>query len=285
VADFEHLAVRSQEPIETTPYDRWTFPDGSDFLLLYRTSEKYILRFPDLADFEIAHDSSRVTCTPAPNVPEATIAHLYLNQVLPLILSHKGKLVLHGSAVDAEGSAIAFVGNSGRGKSTLAASFAVDGCPFLTDDGMVLEAEVSAYMVLPSHPSVRLYQDSQEALMPRDAPTAPAVHYTSKSRFIAGSALPHCAQPRPLRAIYFLGEGTAQDVAIRRLNPAPALASLLQHAFILDVDDRPGVGAHFDRLAKLADEAACFRLDYPRCYQNLPTVLKAIRAHTTSQSG
>jgi hypothetical protein len=277
VADFELLAARMQEPIECTPYDRWPSPDGTDFSIFYRSSDGYIIRFPGLADFEIAADSFLVTCTPAPGVPEESVFHLYRNQILPLILSKKGKLVLHGSAVDAAGSAVAFLGASGRGKSTLAASFAVTGCRFLTDDGLVLERANSAYLVMPSHPSLRLWKDSQDALLPRDTPTAPAVHYTTKCRFVAGSKLGYCDQPRPLGAIYFLGEGQAGDVAIRRLNPAPALACLMQHSFILDVGDRAGVGAHFDRLTRLANEAACFHLDYPRCYENLPTVLRSIR--------
>ena len=186
--------------------------------------------------------------------------------------------------MDAEGFAVAFLGASGRGKSTLAASFAVDGCPFLADDGLVLEPANSAYLVMPSHPSLRLWEDSQGALLPPDTPTAPPVHYTTKCRFVAGSKLGYCDQPRPLRAMYFLGEGQAADIAIQRLNPAPALNCLIQHSFILDVEDRPGVSAHFDRLSKLANEAACFHLDYPRCYETLPAVLRAIRAHAANQS-
>jgi Coenzyme PQQ synthesis protein D (PqqD) len=283
MADFELLATRTQERIECAPYDRWPCPDGTDFLIFYRIPNGYVLRFPDLADFEIAADSFLVRCTPVPSVPEESVVHLYRNQVLPLILSKKGKLVLHGSAVETDGFAVAFLGASGRGKSTLAASFAVDGCPFLTDDGLVLERANSAYLVIPSHPSLRLWEDSRGALLPLDTPTAPPVHYTTKCRFVAGSKLGYCNQSRLLRAMYFLGEGQAADIAIQRLNPATALNCLIQHSFILDVEDRPGVSAHFDRLSKLANEAACFHLDYPRCYETLLAVLRAIRAHAANQ--
>src|SRR5262249_8950886 len=53
-----------------------------------------------------------------------TAHHLLLDQVLPLVLSHTGRLVLHASALDLEGRGVAFVGSGGVGKSTLAASFA-----------------------------------------------------------------------------------------------------------------------------------------------------------------
>jgi hypothetical protein len=282
--DFERLPEREQTPLDSLPYDRWPSPGGGDFLVFYRTLDRYILRFPDLADFEIVHEDSRVTCVPAPDVPEASTAHLYLNQVLPLILSKQGKLVLHGSAVDVRGFAIGFVAASGKGKSTLATSFAIDGGSFLTDDGLVLESTDCGYLVTPSHPSVRLLRDSEDALMPLGAPKTPAAHRTPKSRFIAGPQLAYCADPRPLGAIYFLGDDV-RDTDIKRLNPAQALARLLQHAFILDVDDRQGVGAHFERLATLAGRAACFQLDYPRYYDSLPSVLTAIRTHEARRGG
>jgi hypothetical protein len=60
---------------------------------------------------------------------------------------------------------VAFLGESGRGKSTLAASFATEGTRFLTDDGLLLEWVGGHCMIVPSHPSIRLWEDSQEALI------------------------------------------------------------------------------------------------------------------------
>ena len=286
MADLELLSPRGQDVVGQEPYDHWGFPDGSVFAMFYRVAESYLVRFPEIADFAIALDGRSVTCTPVPGMPQSTMTHLYLNQVQPLILSMSGKLVLHGSAVDIERRAIAFVGRSGQGKSTLAASFAIGGCPFLTDDGLVLEPDDYGYLAKPSHPSVRLWEDSREALLPDDAATAPPVHYTTKSRFSAGAQLRYSDEPRRLAALYFLGNAglaAESDVVIRCLDPARALCELLQHSFILDVEDRPRVRAHFVRLVKLANEAACFHLDYPRCYEDLPRVLRAIRAHAASE--
>ncbi len=61
-----------------------------------------------------------------------------------------------------------FLGESGRGKSTLAASFATSYFRFLTDDGQRLKptsSDGNTYRALPSHPSIRLWADSQQALM------------------------------------------------------------------------------------------------------------------------
>ena len=141
-----HVAVaRCQAPLGIQPFHAWGLPDGTPWTEFYRLGGGYLLRFPELADFQVSADGLEVTCFPAPEVSEATSQHLYLNQVLPLVLSKLGKLVFHASAVEVAGGAIAFAAESGRGKSTLAASFAVSGFRFLTDDGLVVETAVQGF--------------------------------------------------------------------------------------------------------------------------------------------
>ena len=132
-------SARHQTAVGDAPFHVWAFPDGTLWTEFYRANGGYLLRFPDLADFQVSADGLSVTCLPAPEVSEATSQHLYLNQVLPLVLSKLGKLVFHASAVEVDDGAVVFAAESGRGKSTLAASFAVSGSRFLTDDGLVVE--------------------------------------------------------------------------------------------------------------------------------------------------
>ena len=157
MVSFDLASVHPQMQLPHTPFHQWIFPDDTPWLEFFRTETGYLLRFPELADFRVSMDGLKVTCSPAPDVSEETTRHLYLNQVLPLALSKLGKLVFHASAVEVGDSAVAFVGESGRGKSTLAASFALNGFRFLTDDGMVVEANDDSYLSFPSHPSIRLW--------------------------------------------------------------------------------------------------------------------------------
>ena len=150
--NFSIGAARAQAAVAMAPFHEWAFPDGTLWTQFYRTEAGYLLRFPGLADFDVSADALGVTCHPAPGASEATSQHLYLNQVLPLVLSKRGKLVFHASAVEVAGGAVAFVAESGRGKSTLAASFAINGCRFLTDDGLVLEDCGAGYQVSPAIP-------------------------------------------------------------------------------------------------------------------------------------
>ena len=277
-------AARPQAPLPA-PFHAWDLPDGSPWTEFHRENGGYRLRFPALADFVVSDDATRVRCEPAPETSDPVVQHLYLNQVLPLALSKQGKLVFHASAVEIDGGAVAFAGVSGRGKSTLAASFAIEGYRFLTDDGLVVEPAARGHVALPSHPSIRLWQDSEEALIAPGTPAAPPLSYTSKSRFLAGDRLAFCGEARPLRRVYFLGDGSAEAVALRRLSGSEAMIEWVRHSFLLDVEEKPRLASHFDQVAALANEPIHYALDYPRRYGELARVRAAIVAHAREASG
>ncbi|NMQ18988.1 hypothetical protein E4P82_07065 [Candidatus Competibacter phosphatis] len=281
--DFSVLAARAQAPVAIEPFHTWTFPDGTLWTAFYRANDGYLLRFPDLADFQVSADALHVTSFPVPEVSDATVRHLYLNQVLPLVLSKQGKLVFHASAVEVAGGAIAFAAESGYGKSTLAASFAVSGFRFLTDDGLVVEPTADGHRILPSHPSIRLWEDSEAALIAPGVRTAPALPFTPKSRFLAGDEIRFCDQPRPLRRVYFLGNGKVATLAFQRLSAAEALVEWVKHSFLLDVEEKPRLASHFDQVAKLANQPIHYRLDYPRRFEELAWVRAAIVEQARSE--
>ncbi len=278
---FQLLGARAQTPLPTPTFHEWVFPDGTPWTRFHRDGADYLLRFQDLADFRIASSGQTVDGWPAPGTDEETVRFLFANQVLPLALSRQGKLVFHASAVEIDGGAVAFLGASGRGKSTLAASFATNGVRFLTDDGLVVESADGQWQVLPSHPSIRLWEDSQEALMDAQAQLAPPVSYTSKSRFLAGDRVAFRDRPRPLRRVYFLGEGDAQAIAFERLKPGEALIELLKHSFLLDIEERQMLAAHFEELSNLVAQPIYYRLDFPRYFHRLAEVRQAVIRHAT----
>jgi len=280
VTELEIAAARAQAPLPA-PFHTWARPDAAPWTEFHRTPNGYLLRFPGMADFEVSADARQVTCHPVPGTTDAVVQHLYLNQVRPLALSKQGKLVFHASAVEIDGGAIAFVAESGRGKSTLAASFASDGFRFLTDDGLIVEPAAQGHVVLPSHPSIRLWEDSEAALIAPATISAPALHFTAKSRFLAGEQLAFCDEPRPLHRVYFLGDGAAADIEFQRLTGSEAMVEWVMHSFLLDVEEKPRLASHFDQVARLANGTTHYRLDYPRRYEDLARVRRAIVEHAS----
>lgn len=271
-----------QAPLGDLPFHEWLSSDGTAWLQFFRKGSGYLLRFPGLADFTVSPDGKNVVAYPVSDVPDQTVDHLYLNQVLPLALSRQFKLVLHASAVEIGTFAVAFLGFSGQGKSTLAASFSTGGFRFLTDDGLQLEKGDGGYLVKPSHPSIRLWDDSRQAIIPDTTKAAPPVGYTSKSRLLADDEVTYCDETRPLRCMYFLGEGNTDTVSIEPVSGRDAMVELIKHCFLLDIDEREMLMHQFSRLTELAQKPIFFRLDYPRRYELLPQVRDSVIRHSSA---
>ena len=204
---FKVSPPQAQLPLRGAAFHHWHESPGDEVWCEFRRLSNGIhLRFPGLADFTISGDGREVAAVPAPDLDDATLEHLQLNQVLPLALSAQGIPVFHASGVEMASGAVAFLGVSGRGKSTLATHLALRGAPLLTDDGLVLDWREDRYHVQPSRPSIRLWQDSQDALIGGRQSPAPAVSYTDKARFVAEGLLPLCNESQPLLGAFFLGK-------------------------------------------------------------------------------
>ncbi len=277
--NFQLNEPKPQLQVPITPFREWNLPDGKLWAYFYALDANYLIRFPGFADFYIAPTERKVVCTPNIGVSNATINHLFLNQVKPLVLSLEGKIVLHASAIEMNGDAVAFAAPTGQGKSTLAASFAMSGNPFLTDDSLILEkSENAGYLVQPSHPSVRLWSDSRQHLISKEMKWAPDTQYTSKIRVPAADGIPYYDQICALKAIYIL-DANHDAVTIEPIASQEAIIQMVSHSFILDTEDRTVIARQFDWFAKFVESVPCFQLAFPRCFEALPTVHAALRQH------
>jgi hypothetical protein len=277
-----HEPERAQEPVAEPDFARWRSPEGEVVATFHRLPEGYLLRFFDRADFAVDLERHTVTCRPVPGSSARATDDLYLNQVMPVLAGHAGELVIHGSGNAIGAVAVAFVGRTGRGKSTLAASLARSGFPFLSDDGLLLRRTGAGYLAHPNRASFRLWADSMEAIVPGETEIPDD---EIKTRVAASAALPFHDRPVPLRAIYLLGPGDSAGVRFERVAARAALAELVNHSFFLDADDRARMARHFETVAQLAETIPVFALDYPRDYDSLPRVVEAVRAHAAAAGG
>jgi hypothetical protein len=275
-----HDPEREQQAVAEPDFARWRSPEGKVVASFHRLPEGYLLRFVDRADFVADLDGRLVTCRPVPGMSARAIEDLYLNQVMPVLAGHGGELVIHASGNVVGDAAVAFVGRTGRGKSTLAASLARAGFPFMSDDGVHLRRTGDGYLAHPNRASFRLWMDSLQVILPGDAPGD--LDEETKTRVAASAALPFHDREMPLRALYLLGPGDAADVSFARMAERDALAELVDHSFFLDADDRDRMARHFETVAQLAETIPVFALDYPRDYDALPRVVEAIRAHAAA---
>jgi hypothetical protein len=88
--------------------------------------------------YVVAPDGRRVVGAP-PAGPAWRWERLVLAQVLPLAAVLRGTDVLHASAVALHGCAVAFLGSSGAGKTTLASRIVARGARLVTDDVLAID--------------------------------------------------------------------------------------------------------------------------------------------------
>jgi hypothetical protein len=254
----------------------WTLTDGTQWLSCARLEDGYLLRFPVLADFHLDVRGTQTVCRPATGTGAATVRHLFLDQVVPLILNLRGGEALHATSVLTPFGACAFAGPAGAGKSTLAAEFMRAGAAVLSDDCLALQMRAGVVSVLPSYSGVRLWDESRAALFGDTDAASEVAQYTSKKR-IAANSLPQ--EPRPLVRVYILQWADANaTVTIEPLSHAAALMELVKYAFRLDVFDRVMLRRQFRFLEQAALRVPVRRLHLPDDLSRLGEVHTAIFA-------
>ena len=208
----------------------------------------------------------------------STVRHLLLDQVLPSISSGAHGSGLHASAVVVGGEAIAFAGKTGLGKSTLAASFATAGFPALTDDCLLVKDGGGQFLAVPTYSSLRLWDDSANALGGLGRRGHQVASYSQKRRLNGStSTIPFCDDPAPLRCVYLLETRVARRRSpIESLSERDAFIALVRLAFRLDPYDRVQLANEMDCLARLSRAVSVRRLHVPRRLDNLSSVQQAV---------
>ena len=233
-------------------FAEWTMPDGSPWVSFSETPDGYCLTFTTLAQAHISRDGAHVSIQPGPDAPDDTVRHLLLNQVLPLALARRGRLVLHAAAVSWEGKVAAFLGRSGTGKSTLAAACALAGAHVVSDDCLVVRQTgvMGGWEAVPCEAGVRLWPDAIEHLGCSFEATSALAHYTRKRR-IGTDASPFVfeSRPLPLTQLFYLTHDVGHGGPLSGQRAVMALASEL---FRLDVRDVAESRAQFDAIVALA---------------------------------
>jgi hypothetical protein len=200
-----------------------------------------------------------------------TLNHCLNDLILPRLLASNGDLVLHGSLVSTAFGLVGFIGASGWGKSTLAASFAARDATLLTDDAFRMQVSGGEWRGERIFPSLRLFPDAIEQICPEIDETAPVADYTTKRRLQFLSE----QESGLLRALFRLADD-AEDVRVTRLAPAEACIALVSNAFALEANEPREAAKRFANAAEAAKRLPVFNLVYPRDFGRLGEVHTAV---------
>jgi hypothetical protein len=193
---------------------------------------------------------------------------------------------VHAAGVALGQDIAVFVGESGRGKSTLAGLFLRAGRTVLSDDCLVLQPTLATVRALATYPSLRLRQDSVDALFPGDQSGAFLPSYSDKRRFTV-PANAHEAARHGVAVLYFLGNagGTESEFLFEPLAPATACIRLLEQSFQLDVHARDCVARLLKSASEVVARVPAFTLTYPRNFGRIAELSTHIERHFAGIAG
>ncbi len=272
----KELAARGA-PV-TVPVDDWfiarPLPDGSIYL-----------RWTDLFEFVVDPGGREVLAHPLAGATRESLQTYLLGQVLSFALLRQGIEPLHATAVTVEGRAVAFIGETGGGKSTLGAAFLAAGHRLLTDDLLVTSTEEAGPFTFPGPPRLKLFPEVA-ALFPSVAggpgegrPGTPMNPDVAKRVIPMPPELaPLDGRGVPLAACYVLEPDEQADRPIRidPLRPTASFLELTRYTFNTMVEERDRLERQFHTATDLAARLPVRRLWYPRDLDRLEEVRDAV---------
>jgi hypothetical protein len=193
-------------------------PDGS----AYR-------RWTNLFEFLVTADARRIYARALSAVDQEAMLAYLLVDALSFSMVRLGREPLHATAVLTDRGVLAFLGNSGDGKSTLAALLLRHGCTLVTDDMLVLARARGRWLAQPGPPRLKLYRHMADHVLGHARESVPMNGHTTK--LIIPLDPSACAtEAHALIGIYILIDGAdARRPVIERLSPAAAFPYVLAH--------------------------------------------------------
>jgi len=257
-------------------------PNGRTWLSVARSTIGYVLSFPDIAYFVIDNTNDHIICYPGSNIPVNAIRYLFINQVIPLYLSNKGKIVLHSSAVSINGNAVVFTGLSATGKSTLASVFCREGHKLITDDYLLINKYDNQFYAVPSYAGIKLSDISKSCIFDSGIiPTHENTLFVEKHWLdISKNNMYLTYENVKISRIYLLQDSNNDidniDLKICNASVKELFTNLIDSMFLLDFNDLDMVKNNFNNCADLLNSNLIKKLEYKKSFENLDNLIETI---------
>lgn len=257
----------------------WWNDDSDDPWTGGRIGAELFLHFEDIADLVVSDDGSAISWYSYEG-RTTTLVHLLLDHALPNALMRQGRLVLHASCTVApNGRCVALLGESGWGKSTLAAALLEQGYRFLSDDCAVIDPGNGGPWVAAGYPGLRLHQVSLGLVdLSMMEPEGEVSAESTKVRLALGEEHPWSSDQRSIldnvMLIRPLVDGTTSP-PVGELGSAEAVMALLRHSFHFSEGD--GRIDLIERVSSVVEACTISELPYHRTPAGLDQAIRRIR--------
>lgn len=223
----------------------------------------YVARFYGSCDIAFDAALSRLTIRPVVGVDLKLLSVLVAGTALALLLTMRGDVVLHASAVQVDQGAVAFIGGSGMGKSTMATLCCARGALLITDDVLRMSLAEDRLTCALGATEVRLRKSAEDLLARFETP--PDRRSTGDARD-ALATMTAVDQRIPLEAIVVPipdKAAAAGSTLVSRLPAADALLLLSRFPRLLGWTDTEAIRRQFYQLADVVTKVPVHLAELP----------------------
>ncbi len=230
----------------------------------YEAAQDRLLFTVDEVGRYLITDGNRVLIERFPGVEELTLRLYLLGSALGALLHQRGLLTLHGSAVATPTGCAIFLGESGMGKSTLAAAMGQRGYRLVTDDVCCIEiGEAGKPVIRPGYPQIKLWADAAR-MLGEEMKSLRRLHPDfDKGGLVIDEGFSDA--PLPLDRVYLLDVGQNSHCELQPLAGFEKLSALTCQTYRWYFLE--GLGQkidHFQQCATLAKQIPLTRIIRPR---------------------
>ncbi len=234
--------------------------EGRTFSSLRACADGFVLAYPGLLEAHIDPALSSIEVRADPRGDNGLVPVVVAGGAMACVLTLAGRLVLHASAVEVAGRAVAVLGVSGAGKSVLAAAACAAGARHLSDDVLRVEAESGRVWCFPGGRSIRLRPDAAGLTRHGGLATAASSHSADGRICVAP---PPSSEPRPELHAAVVARRTSAPSRLRRLEGGPATVALLSNPRLAGLSGGYLAGSHLAACAAVSRAVPVFEVSLP----------------------
>lgn len=240
--------------------------------------EEVVISGEDVGTFVI-RGGKEVCVIPAFGVDESRLRLNLVGVVMAFVLHQRGLLVLHAACNSMNGGAVGFVGESGFGKSSMAAALYQRGYDLFTDDVLPVVTDGDVPIVKSGFPQLKLHPNAASSL--GFAPHALHALHSSQEKLGCRLTTGFANDSLPLRRLYILEKG--DRIAIDLLPPTQALMELVRHSYPTRAQHCGGSG-HLTKCASIAARVPIYRLTRPNALSLLRQIGELVEQHVNANN-
>ena len=186
--------------------------------------------------------------------------------ILAILLFQRGNLVLHAGSIEIDNKAVAFLGESGTGKSTIVAAFHQWGFGVISDDITIVHWDDNGTPIIyPGFPQLKLSDASAQSFGFSLDMSTPIGGHDGKR----GYRLDHGFIQRPIElgAMFILGNNNK----IQLLSPQEVVKELIKNTYPTRFA-KSGNSNHFKQIINLANRVPAYRLGRAKSLSDMKTL-------------